>query len=119
MEMRAVNSYGQGSKSWEEVARNAMADRADLIRENGELKKFAAGLEMNLAAVIQRAEAAEAKLAEAQKDTARLDWLEGELARESAAYYDHAMGSRPPVPALFRRNVPITRAAIDAARLPK
>jgi hypothetical protein len=61
----------------------------------------------------------EAKLAEAAEDTARLDWLEGELARESAAYYDHAMGSRPPVPALFRRNVPITRAAIDAARMPK
>jgi hypothetical protein len=64
MEMNAVNSYGQGSKSWEEVARNAMADRADLLRENTELKNFSAGLELNLAAVIQRAEAAERELAD-------------------------------------------------------
>ena len=39
-------------------------------------EKFAAGLEANLAAVIQRAEAAESKLAEATEDTALLDWLD-------------------------------------------
>jgi predicted nucleic acid-binding Zn-ribbon protein len=79
--MNAVNSYGQGSKSWEEVARNAMADRANLLRENTKLKQFAAGLEMNLAAVIQRAEAAESKLATSAPDLAdTIARLELELA---------------------------------------
>ena len=73
--MNAVNSYGQGSKSWEEVARNAMADRADLLRENTELKNFSAGLELNLAAVIQRAEAAERELADAEALRALAAWI--------------------------------------------
>jgi len=38
-----------------------LADRAEIAVENAELKKFAAGLELNLAAVIHRAEAAENK----------------------------------------------------------
>jgi len=41
-----------------------ISDRAEIAAENAELKKFAAGLELNLAAVIQRAEAAEGYLAE-------------------------------------------------------
>lgn len=49
-------------------------------------------------------------------DEERLDWLEGEYGREQDAYRAHAMGSPAPIPALFRRNVPVTRAAIDAAR---
>lgn len=56
----------------------------------------------------QRAEIADlkAKLAEAQKDSARLDWLEAEMRYEQI--HD---GYR----SLFRRNYPITRTAIDAA----
>ena len=43
------------------------------------------------------------------EDTARMDWLEGELERER--------GYQPPgYTSLFRRNVPIPRAAIDKAR---
>jgi len=41
---------------------------------------------------------------EMRKDVERLDYLESEAVNE------------PPWPALFRKNVPITRAAIDAAR---
>jgi len=52
------------------------------------------------------------KLAEAREDSARLDWLEGEMAYEQRCI-EH--GQLIPS-SLFRRNVPITRAAIDAAR---
>lgn len=55
---------------------------------------------------------ATAKLAEARKDSERLDWLEGE--RERELKYLNQNG--PYVPALFRTNMPITRVAIDAAR---
>lgn len=48
------------------------------------------------------------ELAEARKDTARLDWLEGEMRREKESFA-YALDS------LFRRNQPVTRAAIDAA----
>lgn len=41
-----------------DVAR-LIRDRAEIAAENAELKKFAAGLELNLAALIQHAEAAE------------------------------------------------------------
>jgi DNA repair ATPase RecN len=54
----------------------------------------------------KRAEAAEQRALSAEKDVARMDWLESEGKREGATKnYD----------SLFRRNVPITRAAIDAA----
>ena len=46
-----------------DVAR-LIRDRAEIAVENAALKKFAAGLELNLAAVIQRAEAAERELAD-------------------------------------------------------
>ena len=46
-----------------DVAR-LIRDRAEIAAENAELKKFAAGLELNLVAVIQRAEATEGYLAE-------------------------------------------------------
>lgn len=49
----------------------------------------------------------EAVLAEAREDTARMDWLEHEKDREERHFKCLA---------LFRRNSPITRAAIDAAR---
>jgi hypothetical protein len=46
---------------------------------------------------------------EAEADSKRLDWLEAEVEREqrNTAYA-----------ALYRRNIPITREAIDAARSP-
>ena len=47
---------------------------------------------------------------EAREDTARLDWLEGEHDRETGPLDDDYERS------LFRRNEPITRATIDAAR---
>lgn len=47
-------------------------------------------------------------LLDAYEDAQRLDWLEGEAAREQ-----QAVGFAE---SLFRKNVPITRAAIDAAR---
>lgn len=53
--------------------------------------------------------AAESELAELRLDRERLDWLESELLREMP-YVAHGPVS------LFRRNEPITRAAIDAAR---
>jgi len=62
-----------------------------------------------LAELKQRAEAAEAKLTAAKRDTERLDWLEGELQREGDALL------RCSIPILFRRNQLITRAAIDEA----
>lgn len=48
-----------------------------------------------------------AQLEECRKDGERVDWLEGELQREEQGL--------PPGGSLFRRNMPITRAAIDAA----
>lgn len=45
-------------------------------------------------------------------DTERMDWLESEYERERAAI---DAGTYKGGPALFRRNVPITRAAVDAA----
>jgi hypothetical protein len=56
----------------------------------------------------------EAALAEAEEDSKRMDYLEGEMAYERRCI-EH--GQLIPS-SLFRRNVPITRAAIDAARKP-
>ena len=66
---------------------------ADLIRENAELKKYAAGLELNLAAVIQRAEAAEKALADAQSRLLHTQagltiWME--RSKANAAEYNEA-----------------------------
>ena len=55
----------------------------------------------------------EAALAEAREDSKRMDYLEGEMAYEQRCI-EH--GQRIPS-SLFRRNVPITRAAIDDARV--
>jgi len=54
----------------------------------------------------------EAALAEAREDSKRMDYLEGEMAYEQRCI-EH--GQLIPS-SLFRRNVPITRAAIDSAR---
>lgn len=55
-------------------------------------------------------------LREARADTKRLDWLEGEMVRERAILDAPNFDLRAPLPKpLFRRNVPITRAALDAA----
>lgn len=48
-------------------------------------------------------------LAAARRDTVRLDWLEKEMERELGC----TLTAKLP-PSLFRRNVPITREAIDA-----
>ena len=50
---------------------------------------------------------------ETPTDTERLDWLEGEMNREAIAIRE---GRKLPNP-LFRKCMPITREAIDAARL--
>jgi len=55
-----------------------------------------------------------ARAAEAREDSKRMDYLEGEMAYEQRCI-EH--GQLIPS-SLFRRNVPITRAAIDAARKP-
>jgi len=72
-----------------------LSDRAEIAAENAELKKLAAGLELNLAAVIQRAEAAEKALAEAKfrlldAQAARTIWMERSKAnaRELDEAYD-------------------------------
>ena len=52
----------------------------------------------------------EVELVEARKDTERLDWLEMEMQREGGDLFN--------VRSLFRRNQPITRAAIDASMHP-
>jgi hypothetical protein len=57
----------------------------------------------------------QAALAEAREDSKRMDYLEGEMAYEQRCI-EH--GQLIPS-SLFRRNVPITRAAIDAARTRK
>ena len=45
------------------------------------------------------------------KESSRLDWLEGELTREQ-----EAVSEQRQLPwSLFRRNVPVTRKAIDEA----
>lgn len=46
---------------------------------------------------------------DAEEDRERLDWLEGEKARENGPL------NRDIGISLFRRNYPITRSAIDAA----
>lgn len=57
---------------------------------------------------------ARAALPQQAPDARRLDWLEGELSREQAwLRSDQPVGKMPP--SLFRSNMPITRAAIDAA----
>lgn len=52
-----------------------------------------------------------AALREAERDCVRLDWLEQELAKEER---EQAMSGAVAYRALFRKNFPITRAAIDA-----
>lgn len=54
----------------------------------------------------------EAELAEARRDGERLDYLEREMEYERRCI-DHGVA---PAHSLFRRNVPITRSAIDDAR---
>lgn len=63
------------------------------VGKNAALKKFAAGLELNLAAVIQRAEAAEKALADAQSRLAHTQaglsiWME--RSKANAAEYNEA-----------------------------
>ena len=48
-------------------------------------------------------------------DAQRLDWLESEYERERQAILNHRMMPD----SLFRMNLPITRAAIDAAKADK
>ena len=52
---------------------------------------------------------------EGGEDARRLDWLEGELDREQEAIRAGGRLFRLSPKSLFRQNVPITRAAIDAA----
>lgn len=55
-------------------------------------------------------------LADEGRDKERLDWLENEVAREQEYLSVERSQRTGPVPnSLFRRNVPITREAIDAA----
>lgn len=69
-----------------------------------------------LAEAADTIEALAARVASMIEDTARMDWLEGEVAREIAALErDHFHAPSPE--ALFRRCEPITRQSIDAARL--
>jgi hypothetical protein len=49
--------------------------------------------------------------AELTRDKSRLDWLEGEMAREKKQIKEGTLGTAPA--SLFRRNVPITRESID------
>ena len=56
---------------------------------------------------------AQARCAELEKDAERLDYLEREMELESRGWRDEGYADRPL--ALFRRNVPITRASLDAA----
>lgn len=63
------------------------------VGKNAALKKYAAGLELNLAAVIQRAEAAEKALADAQSRLAHTQaglsiWME--RSKANAAEYNAA-----------------------------
>ena len=53
----------------------------------------------------------EGRVSDSARDTARLDWLEGEMKREDDAWRD----DKPMPKSLFRSNNPITREAIDNA----
>lgn len=77
-----------------------------------ELERKSYTFETNLAHVRAELAAEKQARAEAEADTARLDWLEGEVGRENLA----VRNGRPMPNSIFRRNQRITRAAIDAAR---
>lgn len=64
--------------------------------------------------MIAIAHAAEAR--EGRRDRERLDWLEGEFQREHDWMMTAQWGGNPCPKSLFRKNEPITREAIDAAR---
>lgn len=72
-----------------------------------------------VAELTTRAREAERRADSLAEDAERLDWLEGEMQRETeylnARHQRTADDDKFPH-SLFRRNVPITRAAIDAAR---
>ena len=55
-----------------------------------------------------------AELAGAREDKERMDYLEGELEREGSRHWCDEIGALGG--SIFRRNVPVTRAAIDACR---
>ena len=98
----------------------------DLERESqAPLKQRAEKAERELAATIKakqenderfmiERDEARAQLATAREDSARLDWLAGEMDREQELLKTQTEAMIPL--SLFRRNEPITRAAIDAAR---
>lgn len=58
----------------------------------------------------------EAEVAALRRDRERLDWLEGEFQREHDWMMTAQWGGNPCPKSLFRKNEPITREAIDAAR---
>ena len=96
--------YGPGEPTITRLAKSEQLVR-ELTAENRALKSWREFDGVRIAEL-------EAELAEAREDSNRLDYLEGEMAYERRCI-EH--GQLIPS-SLFRRNVPITRAAIDAAR---
>jgi hypothetical protein len=101
------------------IITNAMLQAQDQERI-AELERDLAVAQSDVSAERIKRECAERRLAAAETaalrtDAERLDWLEGELEREQDL---RLAGSLELPRSLFRRNVPITRAAIDAATTP-
>src|SRR5258708_4461032 len=65
--------------------------------------------------VHKQLEQSQKEVAELREDAARLDYLERELEAEQEQIKLHGYANLHRQQSLFRRNVPITRAAIDAA----
>jgi serine phosphatase RsbU (regulator of sigma subunit) len=106
---REVRALGAAART--EYERAEEAER--LYREQvGDLEL----LSIQIGQLKESLASAEASLKAAQQDAERLNWLENEVVREQEYLSVERSQRTGPVPnSLFRRNVPITRASIDAA----
>lgn len=103
------------ARDWAAAFVATLKENPSIVEEDCMLGWFANALMRGYDEANKRSAAA---LSAAQRDSDRLDWLEGERERERAV--NDRLNSEPNSGAkwprsLFRQNVPITRQAIDAA----
>lgn len=95
-----------------------MSRLAERLREMQTIRRNTTPLSVSIGLAQEAADELDrlhARVAELEADAERLDWLEGEYAREQVWLRgEKPVGDMPP--SLFRSNTPITRAAIDTAR---
>lgn len=89
--------------------RALLAERDKLAEAVLEAQGTIAAYDLKPCLGCQMRDARVARLEAYRRDSERMDWLENEMSRE---LMDIAVGI--PVKSLFRRNLPITRQAIDA-----